>query len=154
MKIIQGDIFQLIKSEKYDILVHGCNCFCNMGAGFALYLKKHYPIVLETDRETIVGDSDKLGTYTYCEVTVDQRKMIVVNAYTQYHWRGKGVLADYNAIAKVFSSIARDFHGKKIIYPKIGAGLANGDWGKIEMIIKKELNGEDHYCVEYKKGAN
>jgi O-acetyl-ADP-ribose deacetylase (regulator of RNase III) len=39
------------------------------------------------------------------------------------------------------------FAGKRIGYPKIGAGLAGGDWSIIEEIIDRELEGEDHTLV-------
>ncbi|ENC6707998.1 TPA: phosphatase [Vibrio parahaemolyticus] len=154
METIQGDIFELIKSKKYDVLIHGCNCFCNMRAGFALYLKKLYPEVLKADQGTPIGSANKLGTYSLCKITIHNHEMIVVNAYTQFHWHGEGVLADYDAIRKVFSSIKQEFHGHHIIYPKIGAGLAKGNWLKIKEIIDEELSGEKHTYVEYKKGAN
>ena len=154
METIQGDIFELIKSKKYDVLIHGCNCFCNMGAGFALYLKKHYPEVLRADQSTRLGDASKLGKYSQCKIIINNHEMTVINAYTQFHWKGDGVLADYDAIRAVFSSIKQQFHGRNIIYPKIGAGLAKGNWSIIDSIIKEELSGERHTCVEYKKGAN
>lgn len=47
----------------------------------------------------------------------------------------------------VFAAIARDFHGKRIGYPKIGAGLAGGDWSILAAIINEELAGEDHTLV-------
>jgi len=41
--------------------------------------------------------------------------------------------------------------GQRIGYPKIGAGLAGGDWEIIAaiIIIEEELAGEDHTLVEY-----
>ena len=42
-----------------------------------------------------------------------------------------------------------DRTGKRIGYPRIGAGLAKGDWGVISNIIDVELGGEDHTLVEY-----
>ena len=47
--------------------------------------------------------------------------------------------------------ICNDFKGKKIGYPKIGAGLAGGDWDLISHIIHEELAGEDHTLVKNKK---
>ena len=35
----------------------------------------------------------------------------------------------------------------RIGYPKIGAGLAGGDWSIIEKIIDEELQGTDHTLV-------
>lgn len=77
------------------------------------------------------------------------RKGAVVNAYTQYHYRGEGVLADYDAIRSAFRQIKRQFAGKRIGYPRIGAGLARGDWRVIAQIIDEELAGEDHTLVEW-----
>ena len=39
------------------------------------------------------------------------------------------------------------FSGKRIGYPKIGAGLAGGYWNIISKIIDKELEGENHSLV-------
>jgi hypothetical protein len=39
--------------------------------------------------------------------------------------------------------------GKRIAYPKIGAGKARGDWTRRSAIIDAELEGEDHTLVEY-----
>jgi O-acetyl-ADP-ribose deacetylase (regulator of RNase III) len=42
------------------------------------------------------------------------------------------------------------FSGKHIGLPKIGAGLAGGDWNKIESIIKRELKDCKVTVVNYK----
>jgi O-acetyl-ADP-ribose deacetylase (regulator of RNase III) len=72
-----------------------------------------------------------------------------LNAYTQFHWRGAGVKADYEAIREVMKSVKSRFPGKRIAYPKIGAGLAGGDWDIIRSILNEELAGEDHTYVEF-----
>ncbi|MEM7553606.1 MAG: hypothetical protein AAF378_05820 [Cyanobacteria bacterium P01_A01_bin.84] len=73
----------------------------------------------------------------------------LVNGYTQFHWRGFGTLADYDAIRLVMGMVKSQFSGKRIGYPKIGAGLARGDWNIISQIIDEELDDEDHTLVEY-----
>ena len=75
--------------------------------------------------------------------------LIIINAYTQYDFKGAGTLADYEAIRSVFKAIKTDFSGLRIGYPAIGAGLARGDWSLISKIITEELKGEDHTFVEY-----
>jgi len=72
-----------------------------------------------------------------------------VNAYTQFLWRGKGVKADYEAIRAVVRAIRQGFSGCRIGYPRIGAGLAEGDWAIIGALINEELAGLDHTLVEY-----
>jgi len=46
--------------------------------------------------------------------------------------------------------IARSFPAdKRIGLPRIGAGLAGGDWATIEAIIEEELGAHDVTVVEY-----
>jgi len=33
MKTIQGNLIHLAQDGEFDLIVHGCNCFCTMGAG-------------------------------------------------------------------------------------------------------------------------
>ena len=39
MKIIKGDLIKLALQGEFDVIVHGCNCFCTMGAGIAKSIK-------------------------------------------------------------------------------------------------------------------
>ena len=76
---------------------------------------------------------------------------MIVNGYTQFHWRGAGVLVDYGALRSVMVRVKIMFPGQAIAYPKIGAGLAKGDWSVIASIIEEELTGEDHTLVEFEQ---
>lgn len=147
MKIIKGDLIELALQGKFDVIIHGCNCYCTMGAGIAKSIKKNFPKAFSADLATAKGDQEKLGTFSWARVT--DQPLIVINAYTQYHWRGTGRKADYEAIRKVFRHVKAQFAGKRIGYPAIGAGLAGGDWEIISSIIEEELNGEDHTFVLY-----
>ncbi|EHR0917707.1 macro domain-containing protein [Vibrio parahaemolyticus] len=148
MKIVYGDIFDHVENNKADVLVHGCNCLCNMGAGIALTIKNKYPEAYEVDLQTEKGASSKLGTYTKVNINRSDKSFTIVNAYTQYNWNGNGVLADYDAIRQAFRAIKKDFSGLRIVYPLIGSGLAKGNWQIIKSIIDEELKGEMHYCVK------
>lgn len=131
--------------EKFDVIVHGCNCFCTMGSGFAKQIREHYPEAYEEDQKTKRGDRSKLGTISYAVYD----DLIVVNAYTQYRYGRDGKrYIDYNALRSCFKEIKRLFFGLHIAYPKIGAGLAGGEWSLIKAIIDKELQGERHTYVE------
>ena len=35
----KGNIVSYALSDKFDVIIHGCNCFCKMGSGVALALK-------------------------------------------------------------------------------------------------------------------
>lgn len=149
MKIIKGDLIKLALNGRFDVIIHGCNCFCTMGAGIAKAIKEEFFEAYQADKKTIAKSQSKLGTYSYANVIRNKNKITIVNAYTQYDYKGIGVLIDYDAITKVFKKIKIDFPQKKIAYPKIGAGLAKGDWNIISKIIIKELKGEDHTLIEY-----
>jgi len=74
----------------------------------------------------------------------------VVNAYTQFDWRGRGPKVDYAAVRSCMGWIKRHYSGRRIGLPRIGAGLAGGDWPTIAAIIEEELSGEDVILVEFK----
>lgn len=79
--------------------------------------------------------------------------LTVVNAYTQYHWaRGGGGAAavDYDAVRAAFRAVKREFAGRRIAFPMIGAGLAGGDWARIAGIVEEELEGEEFTLVKFK----
>lgn len=147
MKTIHGDLIQLALAGRFDVIVHGCNCQCVMGAGIAKQIAKVFP---EAKEEDIRSDGPsrklKLGNISYVEVKRGPLRFTVVNAYTQLYY-GRGVQVDYQAIRSAMQSVKYHFSGKRIGYPKIGAGLGGGDWETIKSIIDEELEGEDHTLV-------
>ncbi|AXX92838.1 phosphatase [Malaciobacter molluscorum LMG 25693] len=153
MNIIYGDLIDLAKKAKFDVIIHGCNCFCTMGAGIAKSIKKEFPKAYAEDCKTIKGDRTKLGTYTKVKIENENGSFYIINAYTQYNWNTNKINADYEAIKSVFSKIKKEFYGKKIAYPMIGAGLARGDWKIISNIIDDCLKQEDHTLVKYQKNS-
>lgn len=150
MKVIQGDLLKLAQEGKFDVIVHGCNCFHTMGGGIARQVKDLYPKAYEADLQTPYGSKDKLGKTSGCVITKG-RGFVIVNAYTQYAFGTKdGPAVDYDAVRSCFKIIKNQYSGFKIGYPLIGAGLGGGDWKVISKIIDEELQGEDHTLVEYK----
>ena len=148
MKIVRGDLLALALAGHFEVIVQGCNCQCRMGRGIAASIREQFPEAYAADLATVRGDRSKLGTFSSALITRGPVTFTVVNAYTQDHWAGNGVLADYTAIHRVFDAIKLQFHGQRIGYPRIGAGLARGDWSTIAAIIDKALAGEDHTLVE------
>lgn len=148
MKTIEGNLISLAKGGAFDVIVQGCNCFCTMGKGIALTIKQEFPEAYLADRKTAYGDRSKLGTYS--QAAAIGRALTIVNAYTQFDWRGYGPKADYQAIEEAFTRLKTEFTGQRIAYPLIGAGLAGGDWTRISSIIDTALAGEDHTLVIFK----
>ena len=152
MNIIEGNLIELAKNGTFDVIIHGCNCQCRMGSGIAKQIKEAFPEAFIADRTTTPGDIKKLGNYTVARPK-KYPHLYVLNAYTQFYYgRDPNTrYADYSAIELVFRKIAKEFHGKKIGYPAIGAGLARGNWHYIAALIDKNLKGEDHTFVRYKE---
>ena len=142
---VEGDLIQLGKDGEFDVIGHGTNCFCTQGAGLAPQMVKAF----NTDRyllekEDRKGDINKLGTIEYHTNEFYTKPLTVVNAYTQYgfgrnHVGGKAIPLDYEALILCLRKMNRLFKGKHIGLPKIGCGLAGGDWSTVKGIIVKEL---------------
>ncbi|MFO6423575.1 macro domain-containing protein [Motilimonas sp. KMU-193] len=149
MEVIKGDLIELALEGEFDVIIHGCNCQCAMGAGIAKAIKNVFPEAYEADCQTKKGARDKLGSVSFAKVVRNDRTIYIVNAYTQFHWKGTGVKVDYEAIRKSMKSIKEKFTGMRIGYPLIGAGLAGGDWSVISSIIDEELQNEKHKLVQF-----
>lgn len=130
---LSGDVIKAFKTDEYDLFVHGCNCFCNFGAGLAVDVRKNFPSSFKADQSTKYGDKSKLGTYSFAET----KHGIVINAYTQFSYGSGKRNADYDAIQSVFSSLNEQYSGSIICIPKIGCGLAKGDWRTVKKLINE-----------------
>lgn len=151
LKILSGNLLTLAMTGHFDVVVHGCNCLNAMGRGIALSVKQQFPEAYAADQATARGDRNKLGTYSYATIHRQDVAFTLVNAYTQYDYRPNpyGINADYDAIQQVMMQIKRDFTGLRVGMPLIGAGLAKGDWLKIQHILLTELEGEDVTIVVF-----
>ena len=149
MNKVKGDLIQLAKDGEFDIIIHGCNCFCQMGAGIAVAIKQNFPAAFKADKATVFGDKKKLGTYSSVMIQNDHGEpLLVVNAYTQYKY-GKGKNLNENALRKCFRKLKEEYGNKCLTfaYPMIGCGLAGGNWEVVSKIIEEELEGENHTLV-------
>jgi O-acetyl-ADP-ribose deacetylase (regulator of RNase III) len=147
-KVVKGDLVQLAQQGAYDVVVQGCNCMCQMGKGLALQLKKAYPECYEADLKTVKGDWNKLGTLSYAQVG----NLVVVNAYTQYDWKGwwDGLVLSYPwAVYEALKEVKYLWGDKKVAYPKLGCGLANGNWDEMYPLVLDALDGVDNTLVLY-----
>lgn len=164
MKTIRGDLIDLFKEGRFDVIVHGCNCGCNMGDGIAKTIKLEFPEAYDADLATPKFDKGKLGFYSQADIWRDLETPegtervflgVIVNAYTQFHWRGvgpgRGPLCDYPALRIAFNKLKEEFGNKRLRFgvPAIGAARAGGDWNVIREIIDEELYDEDVTFVEF-----
>jgi O-acetyl-ADP-ribose deacetylase (regulator of RNase III) len=144
MKFMKGNLLELAEKGEFDVITHGCNCLCVMGAGIALAIANRYPIVYEADMKTKRGDYNKLGNFTYAPVTTKTDPISVfnvVNAYTQYTCSDEDPNKDmfeYEAFILILKKLHKQF-GPNIRYgfPLIGCGLARGNKEIILKILEK-----------------
>lgn len=128
----RGDIFL----SPHNFILHGCNSKGVMGAGFALQVKKKYPYAYEEYRRIFETRAMGLGEIQI----VKCRDRSIINAITQNNYgRAKIRYASYDAIALAMATVEETLYGETVAMPKIGAGLAGGDWNVIEAIIESEL---------------
>ena len=126
IKYIKGDLVRDAERD-FDVIGHGCNCWCVFGAGIALTVKRKWRRAYDADTATAYGDSEKLGTYS----SWSNSNITILNLYTQWNYKGSnGVKADYAAIRDCMELIKQNF---------------------IEQIIEEELEGEDVTVVVWEQ---
>lgn len=149
MKCMTGDLLEFALRGDFDVIVHGCNCFHNMSAGIAAAIAQAFPEALSADKATSLGERSKLGTISTARIERASVGFVVVNAYTQFTFQGPGPHVDYDAVSRCFIAIADAFPSARIGYPRIGAGLAGGNWTILAETINARLKGLDHTLVEF-----
>jgi O-acetyl-ADP-ribose deacetylase (regulator of RNase III) len=143
-KEIKGDLLDLFDKGEFEVIAHGANCRCIMGAGIAKQIKERYPEAYYADLYDKRSFLDKFGdmSFNYDET--------IYNLYTQLE---PGPNADLTAISmslKKLNFIHSD-HLTTIGLPIIGCGIGGLDWKDVKPIIQKELNDMDVTVVFYDK---
>lgn len=65
----------------------------------------------------------------------------------QYRYGYGGPHFDINAWKAVLKLIKLNFSGKRFVLPKVGSGLAGGDWLAIRKVLEDELGDEDVWVI-------
>jgi len=161
-KEIDGDLIQLaLTTNMFDVIGHGVNCFCRMKRGIAPQMDKVFGCgngeLYTLEHFTTQGDVNKLGQaqgYPFFNLGGRSKILVVYNLYTQYHWNTPNeeykIPLDYDAVRMCFRKLNHKHKGQTIGLPKIGCGLAGGDWITVKMIMFQELKDCDVIVVNYK----
>lgn len=161
-KEIIGDLIELANSGEFDVIGHGCNCFCAMSRGIAPQMGAAFGCHLfPMEDKSTAGDINKLGQIDWKVLNLTggtnefdffEFDLTVVNIYSQYTPNAQIKPLDYEALTLGLRKMNHIFRGKRIGLPKIGAGLAGGDWGRIKEIIQTELKDCDVTVVKWNIG--
>lgn len=139
MQEIEGNLVDMAWGGAFDVICHGANCFHTMGAGIAKAIAKAFPAAYMADLGTPYGAPSKLGTLSAATIIRQNGKeLTIINAYTQYRYGG-GHDLDMNALSRALRMVNARFKGKSIGLPRIGCGLAGGDWKEVKQTINRCL---------------
>lgn len=130
------------------IIVHGCNAQGVMGAGVAKQIKIKYPTAFELYRSKCLSVPFDHRYQLLGEVVwYTHGELIIGNCITQLYY-GRDQNRDYvsyQAIEQCFKQVNQASlynNALPVYFPKIGAGLGNGNWDVIAEIIDRVLDDE------------
>ncbi len=139
-KEVEGNLITNASKGEYDVIAHGCNCFCTMSKGLAPQMAKAFGCdEYYYEHKRYYGDISKLGNIDYRTFKYEKFKLSVVNCYTQYSYDVSIKPLDYEALILCFRKMNFTFKGQHIGLPQIGCHLAGGDWEVVKKLIQKEF---------------
>ncbi len=142
-----GDLMRFTE----DAFGHGCNCQKRMASGVAYAVRKTYFEMVQADLDSKLTPEERLGTATM--VSLSNGKL-GFNIYSQFKYGRDMVHVDYPALERGTRSVCNglvSFGKKSLALPKIGCGLAGGDWAIVSKILEKisEETGIDITVYEF-----
>jgi O-acetyl-ADP-ribose deacetylase (regulator of RNase III) len=146
------------------IIIHICNDIGAWGAGFVMALSKRWPWPEQSYRKWAQGNGKPfgLGHVQFVQVTPgspdDNDMVYVANMISQ-----RGVVGPFNpvpldliALDKCIQRVA-EFAMQvdaTVHMPRIGCGLAGGNWNEVEHIIKRFNIWDDAIVYDLEQNAN
>jgi len=122
------------------IIPHVCNDVGGWGSGFVVALSRRWPEPEAAYRKLYQEHGLQLGWVQMVRVS---DRVAVANMIAQHGLRPSfdGIPLDYDALRKCLDGVAQAAVNNKcsIHMPRIGAGLAGGDWFRIADIIAETM---------------
>lgn len=144
---IQGDVVKC----HHGIICHSVNALGAYNAGVAKQIRAAFPHAYDA----YMYKYRRTGWFTGDVQFVDPPKLasdpskhiydtIIANCCTQQYYGRDRDYNDYGAFPIVFHNVlkyAQELGLKSIALPRMGAGLAGGDWTRIETILRDAIAG-------------
>lgn len=139
IQFISGDATQPV--FKKTIIAHVCNDIGAWGSGFVIAVSNKWKLPEFHYRKWYIKNdgSFKLGEVQYVTVSDD---VIVANMIAQHGIRSRNnaVPLDYQALRACLANVFK--RANELTYsiqmPRIGCGLAGGNWNQVQKIIEEE----------------
>jgi len=139
IKYVKGDVFQ----SGADIIAHGVNSRGAFGSGVAGVIARNHPHARDRYLDKFQKEGWELGEVQFvsCAERINSTEYIwIANCNTQDDYGYQGAcLADYPAIRQCMIKVRRFAvdNGFTIAMPKIGCGLAGGNWETVKAIMEE-----------------
>lgn len=141
LNYVEGDATRPI-GDGPKILVHVCNDIGRWGKGFVLAVSRRWPVPEKIFKASFAAGLDSaLGDVQFVHVEDDLEVANLVGQHGIANRGGTTPPIRYDAIGRGLQAVrdrAQAF-GASVHMPRIGAGLAGGDWQRIEAIIVATL---------------
>lgn len=150
LEYVKGDATQPV-GQGPKVLVHVCNDLGKWGKGFVLALSKRWSEPEAAYRTLSQNGSLKLGEVQFVRVAAD---ITVANLIGQRGVARRGRTDPpirYDAVRLGLQRVAEEAkaHHASVHMPRIGTGLAGGEWHEIESIVHETLIAADVEVTVY-----
>jgi O-acetyl-ADP-ribose deacetylase (regulator of RNase III) len=138
VKMVLGDLFK----SGADILAHGTNCKNGFGSGVAGAMAELHPRVKAAYHAKFFKEGWTLGEVQF----VFSGSQTIANCATQYEYYPRNKRhVDYVALRACMEKVKlfAQTGDWTVAMPKIGAGLAGGDWDTIKQILDEVFTDYD-----------
>jgi O-acetyl-ADP-ribose deacetylase (regulator of RNase III) len=134
-----------IFESKCTAIIHGCNAVGAFNAGLAKQIRQKYPKAYSDYISQIklwdIESFPLVNRLGWVIPSTQPDGRIILNAIIQVHYGTDRVQLNYDALNECLEYCAKQDY--TIAFPKIGCGLAGGDWDIVrEMIMKSQTQGE------------
>lgn len=118
------------------VIAHGCNAQGVMRSGVAKDIRAMYPTAFKDYRTVYELQGNKLHLGQVIATRTLERTILNIVSQEYYGRNPNVVYVSYDAIEKAILRI-NEMGYVRVAFPKIGAGLANGNWERISNIIEQ-----------------
>lgn len=128
------------------VIIHGCNAQGVMGSGVALAVKEKYPKAYQAYKAQELAEGLGLGTYSSYK---HNASLSIANVVTQQTYgRDPNVrYVSYGAVLLGLECLNSQYLPEVTFhFPKIGAGLGNGNWNIIKELIELACPNRELVC--------